>query len=311
MIKVFIDGSVGTTGLRIHERLANHPNLEVITLPEELRKDLDARVKIANTADLVFLCLPDVAAKEIAAKINKTVKVCDTSTAHRTNDDWTYGFAEVGARREKLKSSTRTAVPGCHASGFIALIAPLVENGVLAKTALLTATSITGYSGGGKAMIAQYQAEQKPVALTAPRTYGLALSHKHLPEICKITGLENAPIFVPVVADFYSGMYLTIPLFAQNLMANADATKVYETIKAYYENEKAVVVQPFGKLPEDGFAAANELSGKDSMNIYVYAKDEQILLTAVYDNLGKGASGAAVQCMNVMLGLDEYTGLVL
>ncbi len=311
MIKVFIDGSVGTTGLRIHERLANHPNLKAVSLPEELRKDLDARVKIANECDLVFLCLPDVAAKEIAAKINKNVKVCDTSTAHRTNDDWTYGFAEVGGRREKLKTSTRTAVPGCHASGFIALVAPLVEAGIIDKTALLTANSITGYSGGGKSMIAEYEDEVKDAKYRAPRTYGLALSHKHLPEMCKITGLENAPIFVPVVSNYYSGMYLTIPLFSQNLSQKVDGEAVHKTLETYYKNEKAVCVQPFGTLPDDGFAAANEMSMNDGMKLHVYAKDNQILLSAVYDNLGKGASGAAVQCMNVMLGLDEYTGLVL
>ena len=306
MKKVFIDGSAGTTGLRIAERLQQRKDIELIKLTEENRKDINARKEALNNADVAFLCLPDKASIEAVSLMeNENTVLLDTSTAHRTNDDWAYGFPELSnEHKEKIKNSKRIAVPGCHASGFIALIYPLIEKGVLPKDALLSCFSLTGYSGGGKNMIAEYEAEDRDNLLGAPRQYGIAQMHKHLPEMSKICGIENAPAFIPVVADFYSGMEVTIPLFASQVNASA------EEIKAIYkEKYTGPIVKYVEDFDENGFVSANKLSFNDGMEISVSGSDDRILLIARYDNLGKGASGAAIECMNIVLGVDETTGL--
>lgn len=302
--KIFIDGKAGTTGLRIEERLSGRDDVEIISLPDELRKDLDARKEFLNKADFVFLCLPDAAAKEAVAMIdNLDTVVIDASTAHRTNPGWAYGFPELDEDfDEKIRKSKRIAVPGCHASGFIALVYPLIKAGILPKDALLTAHSLTGYSGGGKSMIADYNAEDRSALLDAPRQYALGQTHKHLPEMVKVTGLENAPVFCPIVADFYSGMEVTVPLFKSQLAKGG-----IDEIKAIYkETYNYPLVYYKEESDEGGFISAGALSNKDAMQIEVHGNEERILLVARYDNLGKGASGAAVECLNIKLGCD-YT----
>ncbi len=307
MTKVFIDGSAGTTGLRIHERLSARADLTLLTLPEETRKDPAARHEMLRAADIAFLCLPDAAAKE-AVELAKdcSVRIIDTSTAHRTNPAWTYGFAELGDRRAAIAKSDRMANPGCHASGFLALVEPLVRNGLIAPDTALSSFSLTGYSGGGKKMIAEYEDEARDVLLDAPRQYGLSQTHKHIPEMCAVAGLTVAPVFCPIVADYYSGMEVTVPLFAKDLRGSvADVKQLYadcyhSAILHYNEN-----------AGEGGLLSAAALSGRDDMEISVQGNVERILLIARFDNLGKGASGAAIQNMNIMLGVDETTGLIV
>ena len=303
MKKVFIDGKAGTTGLRIAERLSQRDDVEIISLSDDLRKDADARKKIINEADFVFLCLPDAAAIEAADMVeNDNTVVIDASTAHRTNPDWAYGFPELGAEfNDKIVESKRIAVPGCHASGFIALVYPLVKNGIISKDALLCAHSITGYSGGGKGMIAEYEDEERCHLLDAPRQYGVAQKHKHLPEMVKITGLNNAPAFCPIVSDFYSGMEVTVPIFKSQLLKGG-----IEEIKNIYRELYNTPIISFNEgADEGGFLSANKMNGKDSMSIEVYGNEDRILLVARYDNLGKGASGAAVECLNIKLGCEK------
>ncbi len=303
MKKVFIDGKAGTTGLRIAERLSQRDDVEIISLSDDLRKDADARKKIINEADFVFLCLPDAAAIEAADMVeNDNTVVIDASTAHRTNPHWAYGFPELGAEfNDKIVESKRIAVPGCHASGFIALVYPLVKNGIISKDALLCAHSITGYSGGGKGMIAEYENEERCHLLDAPRQYGVAQKHKHLPEMVKITGLNNAPAFCPIVSDFYSGMEVTVPLFKSQLLKGG-----IEEIKNIYRELYNTPIISFNEgADEGGFLSANKMNGKDSMSIEVYGNEDRILLVARYDNLGKGASGAAVECLNIKLGCEK------
>lgn len=306
MTKVFIDGSQGTTGLRIFDRLSAREDIELITLPEELRKDLGARANAINSSDITFLCLPDAAAIEVAERANENVRILDTSTAHRTSEQWIYGFPEVFENGfEKIKNANRVAVPGCHASGFIALVKPLIDAGILPKDALITCHSITGYSGGGKGMIAEYEGEDRPLIFDAPRQYALAQQHKHLKEMKAITGIENAPIFCPIVSDFYSGMCVTVPLFKEQLLG-ADI----DDIKAIYKNKyNGPIVNYLDEIGENGLISANGIMGKDNMQIFVEGNDDRILLIARYDNLGKGASGAALQCMNIMMGTNITTGL--
>ena len=307
--KVFIDGSVGTTGLRIFERLAHRTDLQILSLPEEKRKDAAARKEMLNSVDLAFLCLPDDAAREAVQMIeNPSVTVIDASTAHRTLPDWAYGFPELSASFEqKILSSNRIAVPGCHASGFIALVYPLIAEGILSFDCLLTAHSITGYSGGGKNMIADYESENRSVLLNAPRQYGISQVHKHLPEMMKISGLNFAPVFSPIVSNFYSGMEVTVPIFAANLRFGT-----IETVKEIYRSRyQTPIVRYEESADENGFLSAAALSGKDGMQIEVHGNEERILLVARYDNLGKGASGAAIECMNMKLGVAKETGLVL
>ena len=308
MTKIFIDGSAGTTGLRIYERLESRNDIELIRLSEELRKDTNARKAALNQADIAFLCLPDSAAIEaVSLAENGNTVIIDTSTAHRTNPDWAYGFPELSAEREqKIAVSKRIAVPGCHASGFISLVFPLVEAGILTEDALLTCFSVTGYSGGGKKMIAEYESEERDPLLSAPRQYGIAQAHKHLPEMTAVCRLENAPVFSPIVADFYSGMEVTVPLFKSQINGTAGDIK-----KIYKEKYNGSVVKYKEEFDESGFVSANGLSGKDSMEISVSGNEDRILLVSRYDNLGKGASGAAVECMNIVMGVDKTTGLEL
>ena len=309
MKKVFIDGSAGTTGLRIFERLSSRDDVEILSLPEEKRKDPAARKEMINKADVVFLCLPDDAARESVSLVeNPDTVVIDASTAHRTLPDWAYGFPELSAAHEKkILSSKRIAVPGCHASGFIALVYPLVEAGFLSENALLTCHSITGYSGGGKKMIAEYESEDRNELLNAPRQYALGQQHKHLKEMSAMTGLKNAPMFSPIVADFYSGMTVTVPLFKAQLLKGSA-----EEIKALYrEKYDNAFVQYTENLDENGLISGLAVAGRDCMKVTVAGNDERILLIAGYDNLGKGASGAAVECMNMAIGAERTKGLVL
>ena len=307
MTKVFIDGKAGTTGLRIYERLEGFEGIELISLDDEKRKDPACRKEALNSADIAFLCLPDDAARESVSLIeNENTVVIDTSTAHRTLDDWAYGFPELSANhKEKIINSKRIAVPGCHASGFISLVYPLIEAGAIDGSENLTCFSLTGYSGGGKKMIAEYEEESDDL-LGAPRQYGLTQNHKHLKEMVKISGLKNAPVFCPVVGDFYSGMEVTVPIFKSDLKNGFDIEKIKEIYKNKYTGPLVTFADD---LNENGFISAGLLSGKDSMVVSVFGNEERIILTARYDNLGKGASGAAVECLNIVLGNDLTQGL--
>ena len=309
MKKVFIDGSAGTTGLRIYERIANREDVELIVLPDAVRKDPQARKNAINSADVVFLCLPDDAAREAVSFVeNENVTVIDASTAHRTLEGWAYGFPELSKNHEeKITKSKRIAVPGCHASGFIALVYPLIEAGYLDKDALLTCHSITGYSGGGKKMIAEYEDENRNPLLDAPRQYALGQQHKHLKEMKAICGLENAPIFCPIVSSFYSGMTVTVPLFA-SMLKKGSVEDIKALYKAKYTSE---FVQYVEQVDEGGLLSGLANSQKDSMKVTVAGNEDRILLIASYDNLGKGASGAAIECMNIAIGADKTKGLVL
>ena len=308
MTKVFIDGKEGTTGLQIWERLEGRDDLELLVLPEELRKDPAARKEALNSCDIAFFCLPDAAAREAAAMIeNPAVRVIDASTAHRTAPGWTYGFPEISADiRKAVETASRVANPGCHASGFIALIRPLVDAGLLAKDAALSSFSITGYSGGGKGMIAGYENADRDCLLDAPRQYGLSQNHKHLPEMQTLCGLSQAPVFCPIVSDYYCGMEVTVPLFASMLRGSVE--DVRKTYAALYTGP---IVHYTVGADESGFLSAGKYAAWDGMEISVHGNDDRILLCARYDNLGKGASGAAVQSFNIMTGQPETKGLRL
>lgn len=309
---VFIDGAEGTTGLRIRQRLAERSGIRLLALEEARRKDLAARVAAAHQADLSLLCLPDDAARELVEAAGEEARICDASTAHRTKPGWVYGFPELGGRRGQIAAARRVAVPGCHASGFLALATPLVEKGALPAAAPLACHSLTGYSGGGKKMIAQYESPDKPESYQAPRLYGLSLQHKHLPEMQAVAGLAAPPIFCPVVDDYYSGMLVTLPLPAAALAPAFQSREALAALLAdYYAGQPLITVHPAGAAPEDGFISAAEMAGRDSLEIFVLGSENQFLLAARFDNLGKGASGAAVQCLNLMLGLPETEGLVL
>lgn len=308
MKKIFIDGKAGTTGLRIYERLGGRTDIEMITIPEAFRKDENARREALNRADVAFLCLPDDAAREAVAMVeNPNTVVIDTSTAHRTNPMFAYGFPELSPSfEEKIKNSKRIAVPGCHASGFIALVYPLIEEGILSPSARLTCHSVTGYSGGGKKMIEEYEAEGRDFLLGAPRQYGLTQEHKHLKEMKAVTGLASSPIFCPIVSDFYSGMVVTVPLFKEDINVSAK-----EIASVYRKRYTGPIVSYTETMSENGFISGAGLSGKDDMQISVLGNDDRILLVARYDNLGKGASGAAVENLNIVLGLEKTLGLML
>ena len=303
MTKVFIDGSAGTTGLRIYERLGARQDIELMTLPEELRKNEDARRRMLNSVDIAFLCLPDKAAMEAVSLLeNPNVAVIDTSTAHRVNPDWAYGFAELSAsHRAAIQKSKRIANPGCHASGFIACVYPLVSGGIIPADFPLTAYSLTGYSGGGKNLIAEYEDENRDIRHESHRIYGTTLAHKHLPEMQKICGLKNKPVFSPILGDFYAGMATSV------LLPGFDAENVWQCLSDHYAGQKLVSVAPLGG--DESIVYASTLAGKDTMRIQVSGHREQTMVTAIFDNLGKGASGAAIQNMNILLGVDETTGL--
>ncbi len=312
--KVFIDGREGTTGLQIYERFAKRDDIEILLIDEDKRKDLSERKKLINASDITFLCLPDAAAIEAVSLIeNPNVRVIDASTAHRTNPAWDYGFPELSAKhRESISKSKRVANPGCYASGFISLVYPLVQAGVLPEDYPLTAHAVSGYSGAGKKMIAVMEGGDKPFECESPRQYALSQQHKHLPEMQQVCGLKYKPMFNPIVDDYYCGMVVTVPLISRALNKRYTAGNIHEILSSHYDGQRFVKVMELGgkeTLP-DGFLAANTLAGTNDMQIFVCGNDEQILLAARLDNLGKGASGAAVQNMNIMLGLDETVGLI-
>lgn len=310
-VKVFIDGSAGTTGLRIADRLALRPEIELLHISEEGRKDVNERAKVINSADLAFLCLPDAASKEVMPLVKPEVKILDTSTAFRTDPDWDYGFPELKGQKEKICASHRVAVPGCYASGFISIARPLVELGLAPADYPFSCTGISGYSGGGKKMIADYESPDRPAhsKLDAPKSYGLSLAHKHLPEMKAVSGLAHAPMFVPVVCDYYCGMQVLVPL--DLTVAGTTAEAVAQGLTDYYKDAATIKVHALNEpLPENGLYS-NGMAGTDRMELYLTANaaGDQMMLTALFDNLGKGSSGAAIQCMNLMLGLDETAGL--
>ena len=306
MHKIFIDGSAGTTGLRIRERLCERKDLELMILSDELRKDTAARREMLNKSDISFLCLPDQAAIEAVSLIeNPDTVVIDTSTAHRTADGWTYGLPELTGLREQLKTATRIANPGCHASGFIALVRPLVELGIIQKDIALSCFSLTGYSGGGKKMIAEYEAQDRDPLLTAPRIYALGQSHKHLPEMKRVCGLDQDPVFSPIVADYYCGMEVSVPVTRD--IVSSSLKDIQTAYRDYY---KSGLIR-YDDSTEGGLISASAFSGRDDMVVAAYGNDDRITLIARFDNLGTGASGAAIQNMNIRLGLDEAEGLVI
>ena len=307
MINVFIDGKEGTTGLQIYDRLQKRTDVRLITLPDELRKDSKERKRCINDADLVFLCLPDAAAIEAVSMCeNGTVKIIDASTAHRTQSDWAYGFPELSSEhRKKIMNSKRVAVPGCHASGFIALVYPLIAGKIVEADYPFVSHSITGYSGGGKKMIAEYETTDRNSEFESPRQYALSQNHKHLPEMQKVCGLDFAPGFNPIVADFYNGMCVTVPIHTRLLSQKISVNSIKDYFTEYYATSRFIKVSDAAR----NFLPANSLIGTNNMEIYIDGNDDRILLTSTFDNLGKGASGAAVQCMNIMFGLDEGTSL--
>ena len=305
---VYIDGKEGTTGLQIYDRIGARDDITLLLIDEDKRKDPVERQKLMNAADLVFLCLPDAAAREAVTLVTNTAtRIIDASTAHRTSPGWDYGFAELSPRhRAAIQASRRVANPGCHASGFIAIVYPLVACGLLPPDALLSCHAITGYSGGGKKMIAQYEAPDRPAELDSPRQYGLSQTHKHLPEMQKLCGLAYAPIFNPIVADFYKGMAVSVPLHSA-WVGGRSAEEVRQALAAHYEGQALVHVAP--EVVCDGMLASNPLAGTNEMELCVCGNAERMTVVARFDNLGKGASGAAVQNMNLMLGFAEKAGL--
>ena len=309
MKKVFIDGSAGTTGLRIRERLASREDIQLIVLPEELRKDTEARRKALNEADVAFLCLPDAAAVEAVELVsNPETVIIDTSTAHRTAENWEYGFPELEGRRARIAASKRIANPGCHASGFIALVEPLVRNRLITVNERLTTFSLTGYSGGGKKMIADYETAGTNLHIGG-RQYALGQKHKHLPEMAKICGLVNDPCFSPIVVPHLSGMEVTVPLFASQFREPTTIERIKDVYREYYAKGGLVRFVDDPAAAEGGFLSSAALSGRDDLEVSVYGNDERMVLVSRFDNLGKGASGAAIQNMNIVLGCAEEEGL--
>ncbi len=308
MIKVFIDGQAGTTGLQIKNKLTAHPMVELIEIDEALRKDTAERQRLMNEADVVFLCLPDAAAIEAAQLVtNPDTVVIDASTAHRTSDEWAYGFPELSAEHyTKIKGSKRIANPGCHASGFIALAYPLVSGGIMPADYPVSAHSITGYSGGGNKMIADYESPEREEEIGTPRHYGLGQSHKHLPEMKKITGLAFEPVFDPVVSDYYCGMAVSLPIHTRLLNKKLTADEIFDYYSDFYKDSPFIAVH---HAPDSGFLSPIGLEGTNKMNIYVCGNDDRLELTAVFDNLGKGASSAAIENMNIAMGFDITMGL--
>ncbi len=314
MTKIFIDGSEGTTGLRIRERLAERGDIDLLTIPSDLRKDPGTVKQLIHESDVTFLCLPDAAAIEAAslAEDEDTILI-DASTAHRTEPGWAYGFPELSpAHREDVRSAKRIAVPGCHASGMISLVYPLIAAGIIPSDYPVSCFSVTGYSGGGKRMIAAYEAEDRPRELYSPRMYGLTQMHKHLKEMQAVTGLSRTPLFSPIVGDFYNGMLVSVPLYTEMLNGTQTLESVHEAYAAHYDGEKLLRIMPLGAENNfDGFLGSNNCAGWDGLEIFVTGNPDRILLSARFDNLGKGASGAAIQCLNLALGCEETKGLNL
>ncbi|MBW1962271.1 MAG: N-acetyl-gamma-glutamyl-phosphate reductase [Deltaproteobacteria bacterium] len=310
---VFVDGQAGTTGLKIHERLSVRDDIELIVIDPNRRKDPKARQECINSADIVFLCLPDEAARESAAlATNPKTRIIDASTAHRTHPDWVYGIPELSAaQREKISSARRVAVPGCHATGFNVIVYPLVQLGIVPRDYPLTCHSLTGYSGGGTKLIAVYEQGELTEAIRGPRPYALTLNHKHLPEMQAINSLAYPPLFMPVVANIHSGMIVSVPLFSRLLNKEKTPLGIHRTLAAWYEGQRFVSVMPFQEESslDGGFLDATACNGTNRLEIFVFGNEEQVLISSRFDNLGKGASGAAIQNMNIMLGVDEGVGL--
>lgn len=312
--KIFIDGSEGTTGLRIYERFEGRDDMELLRISSELRKDTAERARLINESDITFLCLPDAAARESVSLVeNENVRIIDTSTAHRTESGWAYGFPELSEQhRAAIRDGKRVAVPGCHATGFISVVYPLIAGGILPKDYPVAAFSLTGYSGGGKKMIAEYEAEGRHGDIDAPREYALTQQHKHLKEMQAVTGLAKAPLFSPIVADYYSGMVVSVPLYTEYFTKCKNPQALTEYFAEYYGGEKFIKVdETNGAALYGGMLAGNSLSGWDGLKIVITGNEERVVLSAQFDNLGKGASGAAIQCLNIMLGCDEAKGLNL
>ena len=314
MKKIYIDGSAGTTGLRINERFENRKDIELIHIPEELRKNSEERRKYLNEADIAFLCLPDDASREAVSMMdpdNDRTVVIDTSTAHRTEEGWAYGFPELAEEfREKIRNSRRIAGPGCYASGFIMMVYPLIREGIIGTDYPIAMSALSGYSGAGKKAILVYEGADKPQDFSAPRAYALSQQHKHLKEMKAVCGLDREPLFTPVVDDYYSGMLVTFPLYTHLLKKKVSPEELREILAAYYEGEQFIKVMPYGSESETGgFLSASDMSGWDDAHIFVTGNEDRLLINASFDNLGKGASGAAIQCMNIVLGCDESTGL--
>lgn len=306
--KVFVDGGSGTTGLKIHDRLRARDDIELITIEETKRKDLEEKIRKIREADITFLCLPDDAARETADAAPQDSRILDTSTAHRTNPDWVYGMPELQpGQRDAIRKSNRVAVPGCHASGFIFIVKPLIAAGVLTPETPLDATSMTGYSGGGKKMIAMHEQVDRPSYLGSTGQYALSQHHKHLPEMMAMTGLNEAPCFLPVVGDYYSGMLVTVPLHRVIMQQTMTPDQLRELYRDYYQDQPMVHVRD--ACPEDGFLHSGILAGSNEIELFIYGNNDRPVISSRFDNLGKGASGAAIQNMNLMLGLDETTGL--
>jgi N-acetyl-gamma-glutamyl-phosphate reductase len=312
--KVFVDGQEGTTGLRIHEYLAARADIEVLRIDADKRKDAAERARLLNAADVAFLCLPDAASREAAAMItNPNTCLIDASTAHRTVPGWAFGLPELAkGQRDAIRASKRIANPGCHASAFILAVRPLVDAGLLPREAAVSATSITGYSGGGKSMIAEYEQQPRPAHLAAPRPYGLGLKHKHLPEMMAHTGLATPPVFMPVVSSFYKGLAVSVPLHLSQFKHGTTPEAVQAALAAHYAGERFIRVMPLRDAAtlEGGFFDVQACNDTNRVDVFVFASDTQVLLLSRLDNLGKGASGAAVQAMNVHLGVDEALGLI-
>lgn len=310
--KVFIDGSEGTTGLRIYERFQNRDDIEILRINPELRKDVEERKKMINASDVTFLCLPDDAARESVSLVeNENVVIIDASTAHRTEPGWAYGFPELSdEHKDAIKNGKRIAVPGCYATGFISLVYPLVAGGILPKDYPVSSFAISGYSGAGKKTIAAYESEDRPKELSAGREYALSQQHKHLKEMQKITGIDRAPLFSPIIDDYYSGMVVSVQLYADMLTKKETPESLLNYYAEYYKDKEFIKVsEADDEIAASGFLAGNELSGWDGLKIYVTGNEERIVVSAQFDNLGKGASGAAIQCMNINLGCDESKGL--
>lgn len=313
-VKIFIDGSGGTTGLRIHERFAEREDVELLPISSELRKDKEERKRLINSSDITFLCLPDAAAEESVSLVeNDHVRIIDTSTAHRTMEGWAYGFPELSKEhREAIAAGNRIAVPGCYATGFISLVYPMVAEGLISADYPVSAFGISGYSGGGRKMIAAYEAEEREDALLAPREYALSQAHKHLKEMKKIPGLKREPLFSPIVADYYSGMVVSVPVYTELMNKGRTPQEVWKYLADFYAGSRFVRVMPFGaEEASANMLAGNAMSGRDSLRIYVTGNEDRVLLSSQFDNLGKGASGAAIQCLNIALGCEESKGLHL
>lgn len=312
--KVFIDGSEGTTGLRIYERFEGRDDIELLKISSELRKDVNERKRLINASDITFLCLPDAAAKESVSLVeNEKVKIIDTSTAHRTEEGWAYGFPELSKEHRKaIAEGNKIAVPGCYATGFISLVYPMIQRGLMPADYPVSAFGLSGYSGAGKKAIAAYEAQERPKDFDAPREYALTQEHKHLKEMQKITGLTKKPLFSPMVCDYYSGMVMSVPLYTELLNGVSSPEDVHKMFSDFYAGEKFIRIMPLdAQAGEGNMLAGNACSGWDGLRIFVTGNEERIVLSSQFDNLGKGASGAAIQCLNILLGCAEEKGLNL